>query len=155
MELKLCSGNCFQFWGNSNLKLWPCDAVWILWAKWNISYAPETVFSFKVIVTLIFDLVTQKSTGVFYPIWTIIPWSLNIVGQIDLKLCFRNCLKVIVTFDLVTPNLIGVFYPIWTIMLWSLNTVSQMELKLCSGNCFQFKGNCDLDLWYEELNTVG
>jgi hypothetical protein len=41
-------------------------------AKWNLSYAPETAFSFKVIVTLTFDLVTPKSIGVFYPVWTII-----------------------------------------------------------------------------------
>jgi hypothetical protein len=34
----------------------------------NGTNAPETVFSLKVIVTLIFDLVTSKSKGVFYPI---------------------------------------------------------------------------------------
>jgi hypothetical protein len=36
----------------------------------ELKIAPETVFSFKVIVT--FDLVTPKSIGVFYPIWAII-----------------------------------------------------------------------------------
>jgi hypothetical protein len=25
-----------------------------MWAKWNFSYAPETVFNFKVVVTLTF-----------------------------------------------------------------------------------------------------
>jgi hypothetical protein len=64
--------------------------VWILWAKWNLRYAPETVFSFKVIVTLTFDLVTPKSIGVFYPILATILWSLNIVGQMELKLCSGN-----------------------------------------------------------------
>jgi hypothetical protein len=38
----------------------------------NGSYAPETDFSPKVIVTLTFELVTPKSIGVFNPIWTII-----------------------------------------------------------------------------------
>jgi hypothetical protein len=42
---------------------------------------------FKVIVTLTLDLVTPKSKGVFCPIWTIILWSLNTVGQMELKLC--------------------------------------------------------------------
>jgi hypothetical protein len=37
-------------------------------------------------MTLTFDLVTLKSIGVFYLIWTIILRSLNIVGQKDLKL---------------------------------------------------------------------
>jgi hypothetical protein len=41
-------------------------------------------------VTLTFYPLTPKSIGVFYPIWTIILWSLNIVGQMELKLCFGN-----------------------------------------------------------------
>jgi len=39
------------------------------WAKWNL--CPGNCFSFKVIETLTFDLVTPNSIGVFYPIWTI------------------------------------------------------------------------------------
>jgi hypothetical protein len=112
--------------------------VWTLWTKWNLSFAPETVFSFKIIVTLTFHLVTPKPIGVFYPIWTIILWSLNTVGQMGLKLCSGFKVTVTLTFDLVIPKSLGVFYLIWTIILWSLNTVGQMGLKLCSGNCFQF-----------------
>jgi hypothetical protein len=46
--------------------------ILILWAKLNLSYAPETVFGFKEIVTFTFDLVTPKSIRAFYLIWTII-----------------------------------------------------------------------------------
>ena len=41
------------------------------WAKWNLSYAHETVFSFKAI-TLTFDPVTPKAIGFFYLKWAII-----------------------------------------------------------------------------------
>jgi hypothetical protein len=41
---------------------------------------------FQVKVT--FDLVTPKAIGVFYPIWTIIPLSLNIVGIVMLQKLF-------------------------------------------------------------------
>jgi hypothetical protein len=44
-------------------------------------------------MTLTFDLVTPKSIGVLYPIWTFILWSLNIVGQLELKLCSGNCFR--------------------------------------------------------------
>jgi hypothetical protein len=165
--LELLNENCFQFKGDSNLDLWPCDPkinrgsstqyrqssyeVWILWTKWNLSYAAETIFSFMVIVTLTFDPVTPKSIGVFYPIWTIILWSLKTVGKRNLSYApetiFSIKLIVTLTFDLVTPKSIGVFYLIWTIILWSLNKVGQMELKLCSGNHFQYLANSDLDLW--------
>jgi hypothetical protein len=46
--------------------------IGVFFSIWILSYAPETVFSFKVIVTFTIDLVTPKSIGVFYPIWTII-----------------------------------------------------------------------------------
>jgi hypothetical protein len=67
-----------------------------MWA----SYAPKTGFSFKVIVTLTFDLVTQKSIGVFYLIWTIILLSLNNVGQMELKLCCGNCFQLLDNSDI-------------------------------------------------------
>jgi hypothetical protein len=41
-------------------------------------------------VILTIDIVTPKSIGVFYPILTIILWSLNTVGQMELNLCIRN-----------------------------------------------------------------
>jgi hypothetical protein len=108
--------------------------IWIFWAKWNLSYAPETV-------------------SVSYSILTIILLSLNTVGHMELKLCSKNqpqfqCKDTLtLTFDLMTTKSIGVFYPIWTIILWKLNILGQMELKLCSGNCFQCQGNSDLWLW--------
>jgi hypothetical protein len=140
MELKLCSR--FQFYGKIDLDLWPCSPkinrgcstqygqsfydFWTLWTKWNLSYVPETVVSFKEIVTL---TLWPKINRVFYPIWTIILWSLNTVGQMELQLCSGNCFqfKGNSNLDLVTPKSIGVFYPIWTIILWSLNTVGQLN----------------------------
>jgi hypothetical protein len=44
------------------------NEVLALWAKYDLSYVPDTVFSFKVKVTLTFDLVTPKSIGITYPI---------------------------------------------------------------------------------------
>jgi hypothetical protein len=48
---------------------------------------------FEVIATLTFDLVTQTSIEVFYPVWAIILWSLNTVGHTELKLCSGNCFQ--------------------------------------------------------------
>jgi hypothetical protein len=80
MELKLCSRNFFQFlskklpWlltpkllGSSTKYGQRSYEVWTLWAKWNLRYAPETVFSLKVKVTLTFDLVAPKSIRVLWP----------------------------------------------------------------------------------------
>jgi hypothetical protein len=97
MELKLCSRNHnFQCKDHCDPDLWTYDAkilrghvldmavhpINFTAVGWLIikCYWEETVFSYKVIVTLTFDLVTQKTIGVFYSIWTIILWSLNIVG---------------------------------------------------------------------------
>jgi hypothetical protein len=74
--------------------------VWILLAKWNLSYALETVFSLNLIATLTFDLVTPKSKGVFQRIWTIILWSMNSVVQMEFQLCSGNCFQFLSNSEL-------------------------------------------------------
>jgi hypothetical protein len=147
--LELLSENWFQFKGDSNLDLWPCDPKFNrgllpnmdnhpmkfeYWgAKWNLSYVPETIFSFTVIVTLTLWPQNQKGSSTQYgqssnEVWILLAkWNLSYAPET----IFSVRAIVTLTFDLVTPKSIGVFYPIWTIILWSLKTVGQMELKLC------------------------
>jgi hypothetical protein len=107
MELVLCWRNHnFQCKGHCDPDFWPYDPKIIRGNVFDMAVHPikfyscrliiilrywaKTVFRFKVIVILTFDLVTQNSIGVFYTILTIIPWSLNTLGQMKLKLCSRN-----------------------------------------------------------------
>ena len=79
--LKLSSRHDFHIQGHCDHDLRPSDPkvdrghlliitpyqVLGRWALAFISYQPETIFTFKVTVTLTFELVTRKSIGVIYP----------------------------------------------------------------------------------------
>jgi len=101
--LKLLSGNGFHSSGHCDLDLWPTDPKinrglllnqgyhpMKFWVKGYLSYWAETVFTLWVTVTLIFDLLTPKSIGVFYSKRATILWSLKALAQRVLKLLSGN-----------------------------------------------------------------
>ena len=79
----------FGIQGHWHLDLWPGDIclpsptphqVWTSWVRAFSNYWLNKVLTFKVTVTLTFDLMTPKSARVIYWSWSISSSNLNFLG---------------------------------------------------------------------------